>query len=179
MPPSEPSPKEPVFSAYDPYSPTSGNLTELDLPYRVTSEGRLIFDAHVLLELLGKAGLNHARVVVCPPNIMKDEPNQNNLLGGRLVIDRDIPEVKIEDHPVKIARKEFQVLEYLTNNIGKYGTSSQILDVCWPGSSNLKLVALSIKRLRDIDPLLQNAIETKRGWGYRFNNEYKPDTENT
>ena len=87
-----------------------------------------------------------------------------NLQERKLVVDNE---------PVKLSRKEFDVLKTLMNHAGHIVTQQQLLKEIW-GKSHVEdthYLRIFIGRLRTKlgdDPTAPRYIETEPGVGYRF-----------
>jgi len=94
-----------------------------------------------------------------------------NVLTVRdLVVDPNRRSVERAGEPIKLRRKEFDILEYLVRNQGRPVTRAMILDHAWDGSKDAwnNTVDVHIKHLRDkIDrPFDTTLIQTAYGIGY-------------
>lgn len=100
------------------------------------------------------------------------EKDQLNNYGG-LEINPSARQVFLDTHSLELSPKEYDLLIYLTKNIGKALSRQQILDQVWNYEyfGDLRTVDTHINRLRtklaDKSPLIQ----TIRGYGYRFEAE--------
>ena len=109
-----------------------------------------------LLKLYGKQ--------VMPAAIYQDERVYISLQERKLVVDNE---------PVKLSRKEFDVLKTLMNHAGHIVTQQQLLKEIW-GKSHVEdthYLRIFIGRLRTKlgdDPTAPRYIETEPGVGYRF-----------
>ena len=75
--------------------------------------------------------------------------------------------------PVKLALKEFELLELLLRNNGRVLTRGQLIDRVWGSDyvGDTKTLDVHIKRLRgkiEQDPAEPVLLLTVRGLGYRF-----------
>ncbi|HYG83625.1 MAG TPA: response regulator transcription factor [Verrucomicrobiae bacterium] len=96
---------------------------------------------------------------------------KRNIIKHRdLVIDLDRRHVERSGVPIKLRRKEFDILEYLINNRGRAVTRSMILNHAWETTKDSwsSTVDVHIKYLRDkIDrPFDAPIIKTAYGIGY-------------
>ncbi|WP_350345151.1 response regulator transcription factor [Proteinivorax tanatarense] len=96
--------------------------------------------------------------------------NDDKVIFGNLVINKTSHQVFIDDKPIKLTPKEYDLLIYLLNNEGNALTRELVLDGVWGYDyfGDLRTVDTHIKRLRK---KLQNTpveIKTVRGIGYRF-----------
>lgn len=88
-------------------------------------------------------------------------------------LDPDRHEVHLKGQLVKLALKEFELLELLMINAGKVLTRDMIIDRIWGAyySGDTKTLDVHVKRLRtklEADPSDPKLITTIRGLGYRF-----------
>lgn len=92
-----------------------------------------------------------------------------------IAINKLAHEVKVEGHIVNLSPKEFELLVYLTDNIGISLSRDTILDNVWGIDyyGDLRTVDTNVKRLREKLGSKSNYIITVRGSGYKFevNNE--------
>ena len=91
-----------------------------------------------------------------------------------LVIDVSARSVFVEDRPVELTAKEFDLLLHFARHPGRVYTRGQLLDEVWGYSHNGydHTVNSHINRLRkkiEINPERSRYIETVWGVGYRFN----------
>lgn len=91
-----------------------------------------------------------------------------------LMIDVSARKVFIENQPVELTAKEFDLLLHFARHPGRVYSRSQLLDHVWGYSHNgyEHTVNSHINRLRkklEIDPQQAQYIETVWGVGYRFN----------
>ena len=100
-------------------------------------------------------------------NDLDFSPNQN--FNG-LTINKLAHEVKINDEPLMLSPKEFELLVYLSDNIGIALSRDIILDNVWGIDyyCDLRTVDTNIKRLREKLASKSNYIITVRGSGYKF-----------
>ena len=89
----------------------------------------------------------------------------------RLDIDRHL--MTLNNMPVSLPLKEFELLEFLMRNSGRVLTRSQLIDRVWGSDyfGDTKTLDVHIKRLRakiEKDPANPVHIQTIRGLGYKF-----------
>ena len=89
----------------------------------------------------------------------------------RLDIDRHL--MTLNNMPVSLPLKEFELLEFLMRNSGRVLTRSQLIDRVWGSDyfGDTKTLDVHIKRLRakiEEDPANPVHIQTIRGLGYKF-----------
>src|SRR6266508_110042 len=92
---------------------------------------------------------------------------------GDLEIDRLRREVRVAEHPVKLTRKEFNLLALLASRAGVTFTRSELLDEVWDFAwdGDTSTVTVHIRRLREkieVDPSEPRRLITVWGIGYRF-----------
>ena len=93
--------------------------------------------------------------------------------GVRMDVERH--EVSVEGVPVKLALKEFELLELLLRNAGRVMTRGQLIDRIWGADyvGDTKTLDVHVKRLRtkiEADPANPRYLITVRGLGYKFEN---------
>jgi DNA-binding response OmpR family regulator len=99
----------------------------------------------------------------------------SDLMVGDLVLDVATRLASRQKQPLKLRRKEFDLLEYLMRNAGKTVTRQMILDHVWDMNDSLwtNAIDVHIKYLRDkIDrPFGSHMIRTVHGVGYKLEAE--------
>jgi len=90
-----------------------------------------------------------------------------------LVIDEGKHEVYLDNKPLKLKPKEFELLLYLCNHVGKVMTRSLILENVWGWDfdGGTRTVDVHIRWLREkieVDPTNPTRLVTVHGVGYRF-----------
>ena len=103
----------------------------------------------------------------------RDSPVAGTLEFPRMFIDLGRREVRVDGRPVKLTRKEFDLLHHLASSPGVTFTRTQLLedvwDFAWDGDSST--VTVHVRRLREKvedDPSQPHRIVTVWGVGYRF-----------
>lgn len=91
--------------------------------------------------------------------------------GVRMDVERH--EVSVDGEPVKLALKEFELLEMLLRNAGRVMTRGQLIDRIWGADyvGDTKTLDVHVKRLRskiEPDPSAPRYLITVRGLGYKF-----------
>jgi len=91
--------------------------------------------------------------------------------GVRLDVERH--EVTVNGEPVRLALKEFELLEMLLRNAGRVMTRGQLIDRIWGADyvGDTKTLDVHVKRLRsklEADPANPTLLLTVRGLGYKF-----------
>lgn len=83
--------------------------------------------------------------------------------------------VSVNNVPISLPLKEFELLEFLMRNSGRVLTRTQLIDRVWGSDyvGDTKTLDVHIKRLRskvEKDPANPEHILTVRGLGYKFAN---------
>jgi DNA-binding response OmpR family regulator len=91
----------------------------------------------------------------------------------RLLIDPRSREVSIDDRPVVLTAKEFDLLWFMASSPRQVFTRDQLLDQVWGYSfyGDASTVTVHVRRLREkieIDPARPQYIQTVWGVGYKF-----------
>ena len=91
--------------------------------------------------------------------------------GVRMDVERH--EVSVNGDRVKLALKEFELLEMLLRNAGRVMTRGQLIDRIWGADyvGDTKTLDVHVKRLRsklEADPANPRYLVTVRGLGYKF-----------
>lgn len=91
------------------------------------------------------------------------------LTAGDIRLDTESYEATVRGEPVALSTREFQLLRYLCENVGKVVSREQIFQSVWGTDyGDIGTVAVNIKNLRDkIDPG-HRYIRTVWGVGYKF-----------
>ncbi len=97
--------------------------------------------------------------------------DEEKIILGSLEIDIAAHRVKLKDKEVSLTAKEFSLLHYLVERIGRVSTRDALLDDVWGYNCEVttRTVDTHVKRLRAKLSDVGNNIETVRGVGYRFN----------
>ena len=79
-------------------------------------------------------------------------------------------EVAVEDRPVELAWKEFQLLRFLMLRTGKVFKRADLLRELWPAhrGRNLRLVDVNVRRVRAKLGTASRYIRTVKNVGYGF-----------
>jgi two-component system, OmpR family, response regulator RegX3 len=99
------------------------------------------------------------------------EPDVLEVADVRMDVERH--EVWVRGEPVKLALKEFELLEILLRNAGRVMTRGQLIDRIWGADyvGDTKTLDVHVKRLRakiETDPAEPRLLVTVRGLGYKF-----------
>jgi two-component system response regulator RegX3 len=95
------------------------------------------------------------------------------LEAGPIRLDAERHKVFVDDKPVSLPLKEFELLEYLMENVNRVLTRGQIIDRVWGSNyyGDTKTLDVHVKRIRskiETDPKNPKLIVTVRGLGYKF-----------
>ncbi|MDO4716523.1 MAG: response regulator transcription factor [Propionibacteriaceae bacterium] len=92
---------------------------------------------------------------------------------GEVRLDSERHEVVVRGEPVRLALKEFELLEVLLRNAGRVMTRGQLIDRVWGADyvGDTKTLDVHVKRLRakiEDDPGNPVLLVTVRGLGYKY-----------
>ncbi|HEY8431908.1 MAG TPA: response regulator transcription factor [Sandaracinaceae bacterium] len=92
---------------------------------------------------------------------------------GRVTIDFESHEVRVDGEPVALTRLELDLVRYFVDNPGRVLSRDELLEQVWKlrNSSSLRTVDNFISRLRrhfEIDPARPQHFLSVRGAGYKF-----------
>lgn len=95
------------------------------------------------------------------------------LKAGPVVMDLDRHTVSVNDEPIQMPLKEFELLELLIENVNRVLTRGQIIDRVWGSNyfGDTKTLDVHVKRVRskiEEDPSRPRHLITVRGLGYKF-----------
>jgi DNA-binding response OmpR family regulator len=90
--------------------------------------------------------------------------------GRHLMADFDAVAVAVDEKPIKLTRREFELLRYLVQNRNRVISRDRLLERVWgyENSVETRSVDVHIGRLRGKLGAAANQIETVVGLGYRF-----------
>jgi len=99
-------------------------------------------------------------------------PGEKISIDG-LVIDSNKYEVKVNDKPVEVTPKEFELLYFLARNAGRVMTRDNLLNNIWDYAfdGDTRIVDVHVSHLREkieANPKNPVYIKTVRGVGYKF-----------
>ena len=119
-------------------------------------------------ELIARINAVLRRVITPIPD---DESGVISIGPIKLDIDRHI--MTLNNMPIALPLKEFELLEFLMRNSGRVLTRSQLIDRVWGSDyfGDTKTLDVHIKRIRakiEKDPANPEYIQTVRGLGYKF-----------
>jgi DNA-binding response OmpR family regulator len=98
------------------------------------------------------------------------EPRHGSYRGERLMADFGAVAIAVDDAPVRLTRREFELLQYLVNNKDRVVSRDRLLERVW-GYERLvetRSVDVHVGRLRSKLRTAGRQIETVVGLGYRF-----------
>ena len=103
----------------------------------------------------------------------ESEESPDILQGSGVRMDVERHEVSVSGKPVKLALKEFELLEVLLRNVGRVMTRAQLIDRIWGVDyvGDTKTLDVHVKRLRakiEDNPSHPRHIITVRGLGYKY-----------
>ena len=101
------------------------------------------------------------------------EPTPDVLQAGDVRMNVERHEVTLRDEPVRLALKEFELLEMFLRNPGRVLTRGQLIDRIWGTDyfGDTKTLDVHVKRLRaklEADPAAPKLFVTVRGLGYKL-----------
>jgi DNA-binding response OmpR family regulator len=98
------------------------------------------------------------------------ESGESTIGFGGLVLDRDRHLVTDEGRDVRLTAKEFLLLEYLLQHRGRVLSRDLLLTDVWGYryTGGTRTVDVHVRRLREKLPVLADAIETVKQFGYRM-----------
>ena len=97
----------------------------------------------------------------------------SQLMTGGVVLDTQAKQVTVDGIEVKLTAREFQILEYLMENMGRVLSSSQIYEAVWhePSFTSEKTVTVHIRNIREkieINPKEPRYLKVVWGRGYKI-----------
>ncbi len=98
---------------------------------------------------------------------------KNMLVTGGLTLNKETKEVLVDGENVKLTAREFNILNYLMDNMGKVLSSTQIYEAVWnePAFHTEKTVTVHIKNIREkieINPKEPKYLKVVWGLGYKI-----------
>lgn len=102
-----------------------------------------------------------------------EKEDENILVNGALVMDRDKKLVKVDGEPIKLTPTEYNILELLMENAGKVFSSSEIYEKIWGEDAYAtdNIVSVHIRRIREkieINPKNPDYLKVMWGVGYHI-----------
>jgi len=100
----------------------------------------------------------------------KEEPNLPKYIIGDLAIDVDGRTVTVNNEPVELSYKEYELLQFLVENKGIALSREKILNKVWDYDyyGDTRTIDTHIKKLRQKLGTAGDMIETVRNIGYKF-----------
>jgi len=100
----------------------------------------------------------------------EQEPDATTLRLGPLVMDLSSHTVTDEDREVKLTAKEFLLLQYLLQHRGRVLSRDLLLTDVWgyQYTGGTRTVDVHVRRLREKLPVLVDALETVKQFGYKL-----------
>lgn len=95
------------------------------------------------------------------------------IITGGLTLNTDSKEVCVDGEPVKLTAREYSILEYLMQNMGRVLSSTQIYEAVWnePAFHTEKTVTVHIRNIREkieINPKDPKYLKVVWGLGYKI-----------
>jgi DNA-binding response OmpR family regulator len=120
-----------------------------------------------------KAQLRRARIIREEMRVHADEVPQEKLTFGNLVINQTRREVMLNDEPLQLKPKEYELLLFLAEHRGQMLSREFTLERVWGWDyiGDSRTVDVHVRWLRqkiEPDPSKPERIITVRGGGYRF-----------
>lgn len=130
-------------------------------------------------ELLARVKALLRRVTLIRQEVEAEQPGTTDILGagvltfGNMVIDQDRREVLLDERPIRLKPKEYELLLFLARHKGIALSRDLILERVWGWTydGNSRTVDVHVRWLREkieADPNDVSRIVTVRGVGYRF-----------
>ena len=116
-----------------------------------------------------------ARVTALLRRTAKTRPASGVLRYGPIAIDADRHRVTVDGRDVRLTAKEFLLLQYLMEHRGRVLSRDLLLTDVWgyQYTGGTRTVDVHIRRLREKMPVLGDAIQTIKQFGYKL--EDRPD----
>lgn len=104
----------------------------------------------------------------------KDESIQNEITIGKLTINLVNKTVLLDSKPVKLTKKEFELLALFAKNRGKVLTHTFVLENVWgrgygKETHYLRVFMAQLRKKIEENPSIPQYIVTESGMGYRMN----------
>ena len=111
-----------------------------------------------------------ARVTALLRRAARPARTPNVLQYGPIVIDSDRHHVSVDGEDVRLTAKEFLLLQYLIQHRGRVLSRDLLLTDVWgyQYTGGTRTVDVHIRRLREKMPVLADAIETIKQFGYKL-----------
>jgi two-component system, OmpR family, alkaline phosphatase synthesis response regulator PhoP len=114
-----------------------------------------------------------ARVAALLRRSERRQPAARVLRYGPIIIDSDRHTVTVEGREVRLTAKEFLLLQYLILHRGRVLSRDLLLTDVWgyQYTGGTRTVDVHVRRLREKLPVLADAIETVKQFGYKLLDE--------
>ncbi|MGV0634436.1 response regulator transcription factor [Mycolicibacillus trivialis] len=99
-----------------------------------------------------------------------DDDHNHQIVLGELVIDEGTYTARVRGRPLNLTYKEFELLKYLTQHVGRVFTRVQLLQEVWGYDffGGTRTVDVHVRRLRaKLGPEYESVIGTVRNVGYK------------
>ena len=101
----------------------------------------------------------------------EEGPQELLLTAGRVMMDVKRHEVRVDDEPVTMPLREFELLELFLRNPDRVLTRGQIIERIWGANyvGDTKTLDVHVKRIRakiEVEPSAPRLLTTVRGLGY-------------
>jgi DNA-binding response OmpR family regulator len=133
-------------------------------------------------DYISKPFISEELVARVKAHLRREKRNLQNknltLTIGNIQLDPESYEVKVNNKPVELTMREFQLLHYLFQNAGKVVSKEQIFNAVWGTEfADIGTVAVNIKNLRSKLDKQNRYIKTVWGVGYKLvkNPEYEDE----
>ena len=92
---------------------------------------------------------------------------------GGIEIDFELREVRLAGQPVELTKREFEIVEYLAQNLGRAVARETLFEAIWGyemefNSNSLDVLIYRIRKKMEHDPNDPNHVMTLRGFGYKL-----------
>lgn len=126
--------------------------------------------ADVILNTAGPAEVD-ARIRLASGRLRADERIDSKIMAAGVVIDEASYQVKVNDRPLDLTFKEFELLRFLAQHPSRVFTREQLLSEVWGYDyfGGTRTVDVHVRRLRAKLGDMEGLIGTVRNVGYRFN----------
>ncbi len=92
---------------------------------------------------------------------------------GDVEIDFEVRQVRVGGKPVELTKREFEIVEYLAQNLGRAVARETLFEAIWGyemefNSNSLDVLIYRIRKKMEQDPNEPNHVMTLRGFGYKL-----------
>lgn len=136
--------------------------------------------ADVVLDSAGPAEVD-ARIRLVLGRASAEAPVDSRISAAGVVIDEASYSVKVNDRPLDLTYKEFELLRFLAQHPNRVFTREQLLSEVWGYDyfGGTRTVDVHVRRLRAKLGDMEQLIGTVRNVGYRFNTSPDPVPTNS